>query len=621
MKKIFFSIFVLLYGISMYSQAVLMKINSDTIFTKDFEIQQQKSLKLIGVQQTINNYIDFNLLKQYALSYKVDKSEMYERLLIKEGEKLKDSLYYRKDLIEPLLQDYYQKIIKDRKIQILFFEDNFLSSHGKNRKKFVQDLIKNINNNTTKFSEAVEKYSILLNFKIPAYYDLFILNKSLVNEIYKAPLNKVYEVNQDQGNYLILVSEERNYLGELELKEYRIKNNSPSSKNIADLIYDDLKNNKSVDNILKNNDSILFFHDIKLKVINNDDLYNQVLNNSSAVLKPIRTDSCYSVYVVKDRIQYDQYSKVRKRLYNRLLQSNMVGDLNLNLINELKNKVSFKEDEDEIKLFKQNLPKNYNDFKNFTLSDTKTLVNIGNGEYLYTNQDLLNILKQNITDKNINEVENLINIYINSWENTYLVQYYDIFYFELDRYKEEWKKLNDKLLINAAISIITDKAINDTEGQKKYLKENQQQFIWKERINGDFYYCLNNEVKNKVLELLNDKKSVEEIKLLYKDKVNAQNEPLLIINQGKLTRESLNLPNDIKLDKKVYTTDYKTKKLVINIKDIKNNDPMDLEEFRTNYIDLYIDFKMDQEIKKLKSKAKIEIVPSQEKELESKYSK
>ncbi|WP_128331388.1 hypothetical protein [Apibacter sp. HY039] len=621
MKKIFFSIFVLLYGISMYSQAVLMKINSDTIFTKDFEIQQQKSLKLIGVQQTINNYIDFNLLKQYALSYKVDKSEMYERLLIKEGEKLKDSLYYRKDLIEPLLQDYYQKIIKDRKIQILFFEDNFLSSHGKNRKKFVQDLIKNINNNTTKFSEAVEKYSILLNFKIPAYYDLFILNKSLVNEIYKAPLNKVYEVNQDQGNYLILVSEERNYLGELELKEYRIKNNSPSSKNIADLIYDDLKNNKSVDNILKNNDSILLFHDIKLKVINNDDLYNQVLNNSSAVLKPIRTDSCYSVYVVKDRIQYDQYSKVRKRLYNRLLQSNMVGDLNLNLINELKNKVSFKEDEDEIKLFKQNLPKNYNDFKNFTLSDTKTLVNIGNGEYLYTNQDLLKILKQNITDKNINEIENLINIYINSWENTYLVQYYDFFYFELDRYKEEWKKLNDKLLINAAISIITDKAINDTEGQKKYLKENQQQFIWKERINGDFYYCLNNEVKNKVLELLNDKKSVEEIKLLYKDKVNDQNEPLLIINQGKLTRESLNLPNDTKLDKKVYTTDYKTKKLVINIKDIKNNDPMDLEEFRTNYIDLYIDFKIDQEIKKLKSKAKIEIVPSQEKELETKYSK
>lgn len=190
----------------------------------------------------------------------------------------------------------------------------------------------------------------------------------------------------------------------------------------------------------------------------------------------------------------------------------------------------------------------------------------------------------------------------------------------MNDFKEDWKNLEDQSLIRIAFAIITSQAQQDVEGQKEFLKKEASKYTWKERIQGTFYYCLNSDVEKEVVQMLKSKKSVDYIKNYFKGKTDSDNNELLVVDKGKLSREALNLPSDVNLsDNMIYTIDRKNRKLVMNVEKVIKDDPMSLEELQTTYINEYIDYKTAKVMEQLRKEAKININESQEEILEKKY--
>lgn len=594
-----------------------MTINKDTIYTDYFEKTQNNNLKQIGVKESIKNFIDFNLLKQYSIQKGINNSTEYLLQLKKESEKFKDSIYYSQEIVEPLLRDYYKKLKTERKVQLLLLKKELLNE--KNIDKYINTLLKQINNNIYIFEKEVEKYSTIQKYKKPVYIDVFSLEKPLMDAIYNAPLNHTTIFKAIDGKiYFILVSEERQYLGNVVLDEIYINNSSENGKNDADLIYSKIKNPEDFleakNKYSKHTDKEKSFY----TDINNDTLYNYVKNvNEPTVFPPIKTNDGFKIYKYIFRDNFEDYNTSKNRIFENLKKSIEVNTLNDHLIQELKQKSFFKEDIYNIKKFQESLPGTYENFQKMELENEKILVLIGNDIKL-TDKELLKHLKQTSKEQYPNIV-NFSQYILNEWENQAIINYYNSHFYEIDRNKEFYNNLENQLLIKFALKNITKDAQADIEGQQEFLKTHSDRLIWKERIQGTLYYCLNSEVEKKVLQMLNTGKSTQEIGNYFKGKTDSEKNVLLIINQGKYTRESVNLPTEEKLLKKIYTTDYKTGKLIIYINNIIKNDKMTLKELQTMFINEYIDYKIDTVMQQLKNEVVIHIDNLQEDYLIRKY--
>jgi peptidyl-prolyl cis-trans isomerase SurA len=602
------------------SQTALMTINDEIINTNNFEHNYKKSLELLGTDKTIENYIDFNLLKQYSLKNNIENSIGFQTELAKGTKILKDSLFYPSDILQPILQDYYKKVNIEKKFQLLVFKNDFFTNKRKNYKnKFIKSVIDYIGNEPLRFEEAVSKYSLISNFKSPSYLNVFSLNKNLVDAIYKAPLNQVtLYVDNYNNTYLILVSNERKYLGEVSLDQIYIPDTSRSGKIEIDKIYNELKSGESFSDIKQ---KVYQNYNISKKnnILDNDEVYNYVLNqiksepNNLDYSQPIKLEDGYIICEYYFRESYETYSVARKKIYNRLLKSAEIEQLNDLLASRLKNNSFYKENINNLNDFISSLPNSYNQFLNLEFSNNETLINIGN-TYVLTKTDMLTELKNHLNTENYYFRNSLIYDYIHKWEKENILEFYNSHFFELNNAKEKFENLKDELLIKYALNLIAFQAQNDISGQEKFLHDKAAKLTWKERIEGVFYYCMNSEIENKVLEWLKHNKSTEFIKNQFKDK----REELIII-EGKMTRESLNLPSNEKLTKGVYVVDSKNRRLIINISAIINNDTMTLDDLQKHYLNEFIDYKTTQIIKLLKKDAAITIDTNQVRRLKDIY--
>jgi hypothetical protein len=603
-----------------------MVIGNDTVHTSNFEKNQQKSLELLGVEQAIDSYIDFSLLKQYALKHNVKDSPAYQIELVKQGEKLKDSLYYPTEVLEPLLQDYYQKIMTEKKVQLLTFKGDVLPKNKNQHGKFIDSVIKKINDNTLNFEEAVEHYSSVEYFKKPTYLDPLSPDKNLTDAIYKAPLNKVTQYEFMDVYYLILVSGERKYLGEVVLDEIFIRDTTEAGKAKAERAYEELRQGKSFSevkqeyqqNINDRSQGEGFYTDIQ-----NDEVYEYVrreinINTSThEASQPIRLENGYAIYKYFFRENYDLYAYARNKIYTRLKKSAEAESLNNILINELKGYSFFRENTDNISRFINSLPATYGQFQNMEFTDELILVDIG--EELQLTDKMVWEQLNKLSKEEYPNSKLFARYAVYDWERVALLDYYKTHFYELDRIKDSWKNLEDQLLIKFAFSIIADQAQRDIEGQEEFLRTEASRLTWKERIQGTFYYCLNSDVEKEVLQMLKNKKSAEYIKNHFRGKTDSDKNELLLINQGKFTRESVNLPPNEKLSKKIYTVESKNRRLVIQIDKIIANDKMSLKELQTTYINEYIDYKSARILEQLKKETVININPAQKKILEERY--
>lgn len=598
-----------------------MTINNEIIDTDNFENNYRKSLELLGTDKTIDNYIDFNLLKQYALAKNLENSIGFKTELAKGANQLKDSLFYPSDLLEPILQDYYKKIVVEKKFQLLVFKNEYLTNKNETYKnKFLKSIIDSIDNDPLRFEKAISKYSILTDFKKPSYLNIFALNKNVLDAIYNAALNQLTTyVDENDNIYLILVSNERKYLGEVSLGQIYIPDTSRLGKIKIDKVYKELKQGESFSKI---KDKVFKNYNVlnKNNILSNEEVYTYVVNqiksepnNIPDYSHPIKLEGGYVICEYFFNDNYDSYSIARKKIYNQLKKSEEINRLNDLLVLRLKNQSYYKENFIHLSNFISSLPQSYNQFNDFTIPNNETIITIGDS-YTLTLNDIQVYLKKYLNSENYFGRNHLIYDYLSNWEKEYILEFYTAHFFEFNTTKEDYENLKNQLLIKYALNLIAYEAQNDKIGQKKFLHDEAARLTWKERIEGTFYYCLNSDIETKVLNWLKNKKSVNFIKNQFED-----NREELIIEEGKKTRESLNLPANIKLNRGLYVVDSKNRRLIINIKKIIKNDKMSLEDLQKYYLNEYIDYKTSQTINLLKEKAVVTIDSNQVKRLKEIY--
>ncbi|TWP26617.1 hypothetical protein ETU09_08625 [Apibacter muscae] len=600
---------------SLYSQSVLITINKDTIYTQNFLEEYSKSLDILGTDTTIDNFIDYQLIKQYGLSKGVDKSVSYLKELSNKHQMIQDSLYYPQEILKPLLQDYFNKLQLEKKVQIFIFnKDNFKDKSVDEQKLFIDKIIRSIKNNTKLFEKAASEYSVESKWIEPKYLDIFSINKNLLDAIYDAPIGRVVTYKDEEGNnYLILVSEEREWLGQVRLEEIKIDDPTDNGKLIIEAIYKQLKNGDKLENV-KQKYSKVTDKTILLKHFKNKEIYNYIISQKNKLplhreySKPIKTNEGYVIYKLVFLDEFKDYNLANSKIFYELKQNNLLEELDRKLIDILKKKPFFNSNSIAINNFINNLPNNFKEFSNYSQNRIIDLIKIGsenNEDYILTNQKLLDQLKYQLTSYNYSNRKFIVDELINNWQDTKLIEFYKENFYDMDDVKKRLKLEEDQLLVKYTVSLLTNQSYADDEGQQKFLNDHKSKYIWKERIDGTFYYCLNQEVEKELLTLLKNNKSVGDIKNFYKAKTDHENNPLVIIEQGKFPGKFLGISSDTKLSKGIKVLDSKNRRLVMDIKNIIKDEPLSLEDLKKYYIKDYVDYKIQENIKQMKNNAVI----------------
>ncbi|TWP22773.1 hypothetical protein ETU10_09245 [Apibacter muscae] len=600
---------------SLYSQSVLITINKDTIYTQNFLEEYSKSLDILGTDTTIDNFIDYQLIKQYGLSKGVDKSVSYLKELSNKHRMIQDSLYYPQEILKPLLQDYFNKLQLEKKVQIFIFnKDNFKDKSVDQQKLFIDKTIRSIKNNTKLFEKAANEYSVESKWIEPKYLDVFSINKNLLDAIYDAPIGKVVTYKDEEGNnYLILVSEEREWLGQVRLEEIKIDDPTDNGKLIIEAIYKQLKNGDKLENV-KQKYSKVTDKTILLKHFENKEIYNYIISQKNKLplhreySKPIKTNEGYVIYKLVFLDEFKDYNLASSKIFYELKQNNLLEELDRKLIDILKKKPFFNSNSIAINNFINNLPNNFKEFSNYSENRIIDLIKIGNEnneDYILTNQKLLDQLKYQLTSYNYINRKFIVDELINNWQDTKLIEFYKENFYDMDDVKKRLKLEEDQLLVKYTVSLLTNQSYADDEGQQQFLNDHKSKYIWKERIDGTFYYCLNQEVEKELLSLLKNNQSVDDIKNFYKAKTDHENNPLVIIEQGKFPAKFLGFSSDTKLSKGIKVLDSKNRRLVMDIKNIIKDEPLSLEDFKKYYIKDYVDYKIQENIKQMKNNAVI----------------
>lgn len=608
--------FFILFVQTFYSQNVLMTINNDNIFVDDFINSQEKSLKLIGVKNTIDNFIDFDLLRQYAIKKEAFKNESFQKNMANRVLLLRDSMFYSPQKVEPVIKNYYQHLVNERKVQVLAFDPNKFYSQ-KNPKAEVNKLLSELKQGKTNFSALIKKESIEKKYSNPVYIKPFELNYDLENAIYNAKINEYTFVEIEGKPYILYVSNERKNLGYINLFCLTIKDTSEQGKQKAEKIFNELKNKDNFLDFKKKYDE----DKTNCNSVDNDTLYNFISSaNKNDVFPPIKTEKGYQIFKLILREPIGSFQNEKLTLLKTFQTKDVRIPFDNEIIQELRNSEIYKTFDNNVNSFLNSLPDTYEQFSSYPPATEKiNLIGIDN-EYFLTNLDVIEALKTQISEEQkLENIKQLAISYMTFWSNNELYAYYNANFENTPRIQKLFKQTEDEELIKFAISYISYQAQNDVEGQKKYLQEQKNNLVWKDRVEATLFYCADKNETEKLKNELKKNTKTDQIQRLYNNKTNEKGELLVVINSGKFTQDFLKLQNEKIKQGQIFDKVLNGKNVVIKIDKILKPESMSLEELQSKYLSEYIDYALSKNQQQLKKEAKIDFNETEINQLKLKY--
>jgi len=605
MKKSILFLLGIYFSIA-FSQNSFLKINDKSFEINEFEKSQKKSLELLGVKKTVSQFINFELLKQYALKNNAEKDPEFLLPYYESLKTIKDSLYFPLDFLEPKLQKYHKDIQMEKGIQI-FITD---------KKVIAEEVFKKIKSKKTTIDEAIKNQSNDKTFINPQFIAAGYLDETIEKEIFRLKVGEFSTIIPYNGNFIIIfLKTERAFLGDIYLAEIILRKQDSIK---ANEVYDLLKKGSGFEEMYGQNTIRQTLNNGKIPKINFNipvDIYNEIKKlNVGEFSKPfIYNNEIHITKLIKIE-DYIDYTKSRKRL----------KDLYLSDFNKIK--LDFE--------YVLPLVKKSGKYYENTEEIEKTILNIKNKEKLNEKAILFSINKENFTNKNIidtlavfeknadknNPVENLISTYINYTKTNKILNYYDNEYFYIqDRIQSKVDSIKNILLLEYAYNKINLNAAKDEKGISEYIQKNKENYTWNERAKGDLYYCIDKKTALEVQNLIQNKKTSKEILALYKDKKTPKSESYIYHFYGKLQQNAREFPPNANFEKGLRIVKYKNEFVVLNIEKIVPKEVMEYNEIKNEITPIYQDFYLQKLIKNELQTAQISQDESVIKQLEEKY--
>lgn len=229
------------------------------------------------------------------------------------------------------------------------------------------------------------------------------------------------------------------------------------------------------------------------------------LKNDGELSQPVKTDVGY--HIIK-RLQWTPlraFSELKKEIQSKVNKDDRAISTQLSFITKMKKSYGFSDNYAKTsKWFVQNIDTNYvkGKWNANKLKSNKVMFTLANQQF--TQKQFATYLEKNYRAVRATDNKTLVEKHYSNFQKSEILAYEER---QLDSKYPEFKALMKEyhdgiLLYEVMTDKVWNKAIKDTAGLRVFFNENNNKYMWNDRINAYVYECTSKEIATKVANLL-----------------------------------------------------------------------------------------------------------------------
>ncbi len=465
------------------------------------------------LDEYIELFINFKLKVMEAESLYMDTISTF----IKELNGYKDQLakpYLRnKEFDDLMIKEAYDRMLFDVKASHILIKVNEESIVSDNEAfKKAKSIRNEIINKKISFSDAAKKYSedpsAQNNGGDLGFFTAFMMVYDFESAVYELEINEISKpIKTKYGYHLIKLFDKRKALGEIQVAHIMFKKNKNTSDNSnakekINEIYTKLKNGEDFAELAErfSEDRSTAVKGGRLppfgvgKMVPEFEEIAFSLNKPAEYSKPFETDFGWHIISLINKNDIPPFNDVTKEIMNKISRDSR-GELSkISLYEKLKDNYKVKNNVNNFKKLRKLAYKNVklSNWDGINDIDSEVLFYIDSLEILVSDFVTYVLLNQkNETDFDI-LYQDYVNVKLLSHEKNMLSSKYPEYKALLNEYRE------GILLFDITNQNVWNKAVNDTVGLNQYFIDNQQNYMWDDRVEASIYTCSNKAIASRV---------------------------------------------------------------------------------------------------------------------------
>ena len=532
MKNLILGFSLMLIAGAGYSQddPIVMSVNGTDVTKSEFEHIFKKNNKdeditKEDIDEYLELFVNFKLKVTAAEELGMDTVKKFKDELGQYREQLAQPYLIDQKLNEQLMKEAYDHMcyeVKASHILVKLERGDKPADTLKAYNKIVtaKKRIEGGESFGTVAFEVSEDPSAKQNKGSLGYFTAFKMVYSFENAAYNTEPGKLSEIIKTRfGYHLLQVEDKRKARGtrlaahiliraEDDLKEKAIESEAKARE-----IYNKLKEGSTFEQMAKqfSEDRNSAATGGKLKWFGAGDLISEfdealfALKENGDFSEPVKTRFGWHIIQLLDSKKLGSYDELKGEIKSKISKDARNTKTKASFISQLKDEYNYTVNKKVMDAFiksvdsslvkgKYSYEKNNLD-KKWLIEFAENKLTVGDfGEYLENKQK---------KSKTKSKVE-IVQINFNKWVDKALINYEKS---QLERkyvkYKMLMKEYRDGILLfELTDEMVWAKAVKDTSGLKSFYEENKADFVWKERVDADFYHCIDKKAFNQVESLL-----------------------------------------------------------------------------------------------------------------------
>ena len=517
MKKIVLFI-LLLSNINISFSQNILQIDDKTISLAEFENIFYKNnyndtIDKQYLDEYIELFINFKLKVLEAESLYMDTISTFIKELDGYKEQLAKPYLRNKEFDDLMIKEAYDRMLFDVKASHILIKVNEESIDSDNEAFNKATSIRNeITNKKISFSDAAKKYSedpsAQNNGGDLGFFTAFMMVYDFESAVYELEINEVSKpIKTKYGYHLIKLFDKRKALGEIQVAHIMFKKNknfsdNSNAKEKINEIYTKLKNGEDFAELAErfSEDRSTAVKGGRLppfgvgKMVPEFEEIAFSLNKPAEYSKPFETDFGWHIISLINKNDIPPFNDVTKEIMNKISRDSR-GELSkISLYEKLKDNYKVKNNVNNFKKLRKLAYKNVklSNWDGINDIDSEVLFYIDSLEILVSDFVTYVLLNQkNETDFDI-LYQDYVNVKLLSHEKNMLSFKYPEYKALLNEYRE------GILLFDITNQNVWNKAVNDTVGLNQYFIDNQQNYMWNDRVEASIYTCSNKTIASRV---------------------------------------------------------------------------------------------------------------------------
>lgn len=637
-RKITFLFLFALGTLTIFSQKkeeVLLTINDEPVFTREFHRVYKKNLDLVqeesqkDVESYLELFIDYKLKILEAYNQGLNNNPRYVKEFSQYQEQLSRNYLYENKVTDDLALEAYQRGLEEINANHILVLSNYedlpqdtLVAYNKIRN--IRERALNGEDFVKLAKETSQEPSANEHGGELGYFSVFSLVYPFETAAYNTPVGEISDIVRTQfGYHIIKINDRRERLPEITVSHIMITEKEDANQTFdpkvrIQEIYSLLQQGESFENLAKlySDDKNSGKKGGKLNKFRRGDLRSDefeiaayALNEVGELSKPVKTSFGWHIIRLDEKHSHGTFEEVKEDLIKRVKDANRQKIVTNKVNKKIKDKYGFNLNDDYKGFFENILTDDVLrrkwEYDSIPAEQDNILFTIGEKEFKYS--DLASyIFKRQRRSKTYNSKQALLAGMMDEFETLELKNYFrDRLEYENDEYAAIISEYRDGLLIFDVMNEnIWNKAKLDSVGLKSYYDTTKDQYTWNKRVDAIMVSSSDRSVAEQAAMMLKNGASATMIKEQFNtgDKVN------VLVSSGMFEIGNSELPQG--LTPMVGVTDVFSENNSYSVLAVLKIIPpsiKSLDEVRGRVLSNYQNYLEEKWLQELRAKNKIEI--------------